>query len=119
VPDALDFRPVEIEFAIFITNRVKLTTLDHPQHCAAAAVKRIGRFLNCEAGGVGRFGISWPEPAIEQIREPVFQDGSFLADFGKGQFGAKLNRFFINYNLAKYHLLRTHIHPWPNTLRKA
>ena len=57
-------------------------------------MKRFGHFLDGEAGSLRRFGFGWSKSGIEQVSQPVFEDGGFLARFPARQFRAKLNRRF-------------------------
>jgi len=89
--DARDLRRVEIKFAIFVADWMKIAPFDHSQNGPATAVKQFSYVLYHEAVGSGRVGIGWLESGIEQECQPVLEDGSPLARVGGGQFRVKVD----------------------------
>jgi hypothetical protein len=84
VRDQGHFLALKVGLSILVAERMKLAPLDHLQDDAATTVQQSGHVFDGKVMKRKGFGIGRPETSIEQVRQPVFEDGRFLSHFGGG-----------------------------------
>jgi hypothetical protein len=107
-----DFRGIEKQLTIFVTDWMKFTAGNQLLHSRASAPKQTGHIDHRELGFLKGLANGRSKPGVKQVGESLFEDRGPLAHFCTAQFHMKLNRRFLIYQkIAQHYHLFIHGSP--------